>query len=49
LEVAGLKEKSIDGSDIINSLNKDEKKAAKYLIKNLNIDFDSRNFLNPSI
>ena len=48
MEVAGLKEKQVEG-DIISSLNKDEKKAAKYLIKNLNIDFDSKNFLNPSI
>ena len=34
---------------IIETLTKEEKHAAKLLIKNLNIEFDSRNFENPTI
>ena len=30
-------------------MTKEEKHSAKLLVKNLNIDFDSRNFENPSI
>jgi len=45
LSYAGFdKEKSI-----IDTLTKEEKHSAKLLIKNLNIEFDSRNFENPTI
>ena len=33
----------------MQTLSKDEKHAAKLMVKNLNIDFDSRNFENPTI
>ena len=38
-----------DGPSIFESLSKDEKKAAKLMVKNMYIDFNSRNFDNPSI
>ncbi len=34
---------------IFDQLTKDEKNAAKLLVKNMTIDFNSRNFENPSI
>jgi hypothetical protein len=34
---------------VIDSLKKNEKDAAKLLIRNLTINFDSRNFENPTI
>jgi ATP-dependent DNA helicase 2 subunit 1 len=34
---------------IFDQLSKDEKNAAKLLVKNMTIDFNSRNFENPSI
>ena len=34
---------------IIDTLKQEEKNAARLLIKNLTIDFNSRNFENPSI
>jgi hypothetical protein len=33
----------------MDTLSKEEKNSAKLLVKNLNIEFDSRNFENPSI
>ena len=36
-------------NSIIDSLKQEEKNAARLLIKNLTIDFNSRNFENPSI
>lgn len=34
---------------VIETLTAEEKNAAKLLVKNLTIDFNSRNFENPSI
>lgn len=34
---------------IMDQLSKEEKHAAKLMVKNLDIDFDSRNFENPTI
>jgi ATP-dependent DNA helicase 2 subunit 1 len=34
---------------IVDTLTKQEKDAAKLLVKNLDIDFDCKNFENPSI
>jgi len=48
LEYAGLERKN-EGGGIAETLTDTEKHAAKLLIKNLNIDFDSRNFQNPTI
>jgi hypothetical protein len=33
----------------MDTLTREEKNSAKLLVKNLNIEFDSRNFENPSI
>ena len=49
LEYAGLGRKNEGGGGIAETLTDPEKHAAKLLIKNLNIDFDSRNFQNPTI
>ncbi len=38
-----------EGPSIVDKLRPDEKNAAKLLIKNLTIDFDARNFENPTI
>jgi ATP-dependent DNA helicase 2 subunit 1 len=35
--------------NVIETLTKEEKNAAKLLVKNLTIDFNSRNFENPSL
>lgn len=48
-EFAGLERKNEGGAGITETLTDTEKHAAKLLIKNLNIDFDSRNFQNPTI
>ena len=34
---------------IVDTLTREEKHSAKLLVKNLNIDFDSRNFENPTV
>lgn len=34
---------------VVDSLSKSEKDSAKLLIRNLTINFDSRNFENPTI
>ena len=34
---------------IVDTLTKEEKHSAKILVKNLNIEFDSRNFENPTV
>ena len=44
VEYAGLGQKNEGGKGISETLTDSEKHAAKLLIKNLNIDFDSRNF-----
>jgi ATP-dependent DNA helicase 2 subunit 1 len=49
VEYAGLGRKNEGGAGIAETLTDTEKHAAKLLIKNLNIDFDSRNFQNPTI
>lgn len=38
-----------NGPSIIDRLRPEEKNAARLLIKNLTIDFDVRNFENPTI
>ena len=49
LEYAQRDHKNGGSRPIIDTLTKEEKHAAKLLIKNLNIEFDSRNFENPTI
>ena len=51
LAAAGFEKKGeqADEKGIIETLTKEEKHAAKLLVKNLNIEFDSRNFENPTI
>ena len=49
MEAAGFPQDKQESNEIINSLSKNEKNAAKLLIRNLTIDFDSRNFENPTI
>lgn len=49
IEYAGFSQKNDDNGNIVETLTKEEKHAAKLLVKNLNIEFDSRNFENPSI
>ena len=49
-EAAGLgKTDSGEEVPVIDTLKQEEKNAARLLIKNLTIDFNSRNFENPSI
>ena len=45
-EAAGITQKD---QGIMDTLSKEEKNSAKLLVKNLNIEFDLRNFENPSI
>ena len=47
MEAAGFQQDDGKEKDIVESLKKEERNAAKLLIKNLTIDFDSRNFENP--
>ena len=51
MEAAGFKKNDEvpDEVPITETLTKQEKDSAKLLIKNLTIDFNSRNFENPSI
>lgn len=51
LEAAGFANKPGDDlqTGIMQTLTKQEKHAAKLMVKNLNIEFDSRNFENPTI
>lgn len=51
LSYAGFEQQPGDETKqgIMQTLSKDEKHAAKLMVKNLNIDFDSRNFENPTI
>ena len=51
LQAAGFEQKPDEemGDGIISTLTKQEKHAAKLIVKNLNIDFDSRNFENPTV
>lgn len=50
-EAAGYKEeaKEEEGESIFEQLTNEEKNSAKLLVKNMYIDFNSRNFENPSI
>ena len=49
-EAAGLPTNEVENErPIIDTLKQEEKNAARLLIKNLTIDFNSRNFENPSI
>jgi len=49
MEVCGYNLDSKGEEDVIDSLTKKEKDAAKLLVKNLTIDFNSRNFENPTL
>ena len=51
MEAAGLPkaDEAQQGASIIDRLKPEEKNAARLLIKNLTIDFDVRNFENPTI
>lgn len=50
MEAAGFQNQDDqDGPSIVDKLRPEEKNAAKLLIKNLTIDFDARNFENPTI
>ena len=51
MEAGGFekKEEASDEVPIVETLSKSEKDSAKLLIKNLEIDFNSRNFENPTI
>jgi hypothetical protein len=49
LETAGFNLDNESEVNVIEDLTKKEKDAAKLLVKNLSIDFNSRNFENPSL
>jgi len=50
MESAGLKlNEKIEEKPVVETLTKSEKDAAKLLIKNMTINFESRNFENPTI
>jgi len=50
IQAAGLQPKlNEEKHSVIDDLTKQEKHSAKLLVKNLNIDFDSRDFENPTI
>lgn len=51
MEAAGFQksDERMEEPAIIDKLKPEEKNAAKLLIKNLTIDFDPRNFENPTI
>lgn len=49
MEAAGFQQQEReDAPGICETLKKEERQTARLLIKNLTIDFDSRNFENPS-
>ena len=48
-EAAGFAQQQKEQSNICDTLSKQEKDSARLLIKNLSINFDSRNFENPTI
>jgi hypothetical protein len=51
MEACGYEAEGQDEEEkgIVDTLTKQEKDAAKLLVKNMTIDFNSRNFENPSI
>jgi hypothetical protein len=49
MEAAGLTQEEREREPIVEKLTKTEKDAAKLLIRNLTINFESRNFENPTI
>jgi hypothetical protein len=49
LDAAGFPTDKDEEVNVMETLTKEEKDAAKLLVKNLTIDFNSRNFENPSI
>ena len=52
MEAAGFEaegQNEEEEKSIFDQLTKDEKNAAKLLVKNMTIDFNSRNFENPSV
>jgi hypothetical protein len=48
-EAEGAPEEEEKAGGIFDKLTKNEKDAAKLLVKNMSIDFSSRNFENPSV
>ena len=44
-----IKYSGVKSDSIVDSLTKDERNAAKLLVKNLNFDFDSHDFRNTSL
>lgn len=48
-EAAGFKQEEEKEASVFDQLSKDEKNTAKLLVKNMYIDFNSRNFENPSL
>ena len=48
MEAAGFRQQEENQVGICETLKKEERNSARLLIKNLTIDFDSRNFENPS-
>lgn len=49
LESAGFNLDNENEVNVIENLSKKEKDVAKLLVKNLSIEFNSRNFENPSL
>ena len=48
MEAAGFQQQEEEDPGICDTLKKEERASARLLIKNLTIDFDSRNFENPA-
>ncbi|CDW84185.1 ku p70 dna helicase [Stylonychia lemnae] len=48
-EAAGYNEEDPEDKSIFDQLTNEEKQAAKLMVKNMYIDFNSRNFENPSL
>lgn len=48
-DAAGYGEEAKEDDSIFDTLTNEEKHAAKLMVKNMYIDFNSRNFDNPSL
>ena len=49
MEYGKIDQSSVGNMGIVDTLTKEETNSAKLLIKNLNIDFNSNNFENPTL
>ena len=49
MEYGKIDQSSVGNMGIVDTLTKEETNSAKLLIKNLNIDFNSSNFENPTL